>query len=174
MNKGPDSIGVLDFLLEFQNHPNFHPIIGNHDKLLLDSLHSLSFHQSLTEFSYLSSSLRMKYASFIQSLPYYISLDNYLLVHAGFNFESDSPFSDLEDMLTIRDFRYDSSIAKDKTIIHGHNPYSFEFIKNVVNHKDKIIPLDNGCVYAGKREGMGKLLCLELSTMNLIWQENCD
>ena len=47
-------------------------------------------------------------------------------------------------------------------------------IEKAIANREKVIPLDNGCVYRGIRENMGELLCLELDTMKLHSQVKID
>ncbi len=101
-------------------------------------------------------------------------MEEYILVHAGFNFDSEDFFENQEELLNIRDFEYDQEKAGDRCIIHGHNPKSLKEIIAAIKSKNNIIPLDNGCVYDGQRSEMGKLLCFELNSQQLFWEENCD
>ena len=115
-----------------------------------------------------------KYIEWMRNLEYYIELDNFFLVHAGFNFRSNAPFSDKESMLWIRDYNIDSAKIFNKRIIHGHVPVSLEFIDLSIKNKGyKFIDLDNGC-YMTQREGFGNLVALELTNMEYRVQYNLD
>lgn len=171
VNKGPDSVGTLDYIIELQKNSNVFCLIGNHDQALLNCLKSNEFSEGFENFENVSHHKKEQYIQFLESLSYYFILDEFIIVHAGFNFTLANPFLGKEEMLTIREFYYDSSKAQNKVIIHGHNPYTFSEIKAAVKEKRKIIPLDNGCVYSGKREDMGRLICLELDEPKLIWED---
>lgn len=148
--------------------------MGNHDLQLINALKTGLFTDGLDVFSNLNDPQKSVYLKLLESLHYYFILDHFIVVHAGMNFTLANPFLGKEEMLNIRDFYYDSSKAQSKTIVHGHNPQTLEVILECIENKNKILPLDNGCVYAGLRDGMGKLMCLELNTLQLTWQEYCD
>jgi len=116
----------------------------------------------------------IEYIEWMRNLEYYVELENYLLVHAGFNFGIEDPFQDKNAMLWVRDFEVNSKKVGNKKIIHGHVPVSLEFIDISVNNKDyKFIDLDNGA-YMTKREGFGNLVALELTSMEYKVQYNLD
>ncbi len=114
-----------------------------------------------------------EYLQFFKSLPYFFELPDYWLVHAGFDFNATDPFADTESMLTIRDFDYNAEAAKNKPIVHGHNPHPAKAIYEAIHKNAPVIPLDNGCVYA-ERPGHGQLLCFDLDTRAVIVQENIE
>lgn len=181
VNKGPKSLDTLDLILHLNSLPNYFALLGNHDQLLLDYLTSgsKSIRKQLIElnnsdFFEISHQKKMNYVSALAKLPCYLELDNYLLVHAGFNFHLKEPFHSKEDMLMIREFIYHPEKAHHKQIIHGHYPHDKKTIVESIVSDKKIIPLDNGCVYAGHREGMGELLCLNLDNKQLFSQSNID
>jgi serine/threonine protein phosphatase 1 len=114
------------------------------------------------------------YIDWIKSLPLYIELEKYILVHAGFNFEADDIFSDEQAMMWARDY----SIIPEKTnfrkVIHGHVPVPLDFIQaGLKSDSFQFIALDNG-VYMLDRPGFGNLTALELSTLELLTQSNLD
>lgn len=174
VNKGPSSKETLDFMIEYSAQENVFPLLGNHDLLLLEALEQNKIPDFFSEFKDIATSSQEKYINFISSLSYYFILPDHILVHAGMNFNLANPFLGKEEMLNTREFYYDSSKAQNKSIIHGHNPFSIDVIKENIEQKSKVLPLDNGCVYSGEREGMGELLCLELTNHNLYSQTNCE
>jgi serine/threonine protein phosphatase 1 len=110
----------------------------------------------------------------MKNLDYYIELENFFLVHAGFNFKLKDPFEDKDSMLWIREYEIDKEKIGNKRIIHGHVPVSLEFIDlNIKNKSYKYIDLDNGC-YMTKRDGFGNLVALELNTLEYKVQYNLD
>lgn len=177
VNKGPHSLEVLKFIIDLKKYRSVFPLLGNHDLLLLDYLNSKSevpFGEHSLNYSSLTVDDRTEISRFLEELHHYFILDRFILVHAGLNFNLTNPFLGLEEILNIRHFHYDSNKAQNKTIIHGHYPHAFSEIESAINKLSKIIPLDNGCVYAGERDGMGRLLCLELKSMELFIQEKLD
>ncbi|MCD4683783.1 MAG: hypothetical protein K8R86_10920, partial [Bacteroidales bacterium] len=115
-----------------------------------------------------------EYLEWMKNLEYYIELENFVLVHAGLNFDIKDPFEDKNAMLWVRDFEIDQKKIGNKKIIHGHVPVSLEFIDISVKNKGyKFIDLDNGA-YMTEREGYGNLVALELTTMEYKVQYNLD
>ena len=57
-------------------------------------------------------------------------------------------------------------------MICGHTPHLLEDIKLSLKY-DKI-QLDGGCVYYGRHPGVGFLCAVELNTMELYIQQNCE
>ena len=111
------------------------------------------------------------YQLFLQHLPYYLLLDDFVIVHAALNFNLEDPFEDREAMLWQRECNVDRSRIKGRRIINGHTAITRDQLEESL--KSDRIMLDNGCVYAG-RAGFGSLAALELNTMTLLFQENID
>lgn len=181
IDKGPDSKGALDYLIALSEQYAVHPVLGNHDLTLLQYLRdgdeaakAKLADQNSEVFFDLDASTKTKYIDFLDGLHHYFICGDFILVHAGFNFNLSNPFLGKEDMLNIRSYYYDSSKAQNKTIIHGHVPHPKSEIVSHINSYHKVLPLDNGCFYANEREEMGELLCLELSSMELHSQANCE
>ena len=181
INKGTDSRAVLDFLIDLkQEYTELHFLRGNHEDMLLQKKAQgaaklqeyLELYQSSNLLEYFE--LPHKYEVFLENLPFYIDTGDYLLVHAGFNFSEKKPFKDYEAMLLIRDYPVNQELLSYKRIIHGHNPKPLNVIKNHIEEHSPVIPLDNGCVYYGEREGHGNLLCFDLDTQELIIQPNVE
>jgi serine/threonine protein phosphatase 1 len=113
----------------------------------------------------------VSYRRFMHDLPYYVVLDDYILVHAGLNFEREDPFTDTEAMLWSRSCDVDLVRLSGKKVISGHTPVMRETIKkSILTNR---ILLDNGCVYAGNPE-LGTLAALELGSLSLYFQKNID
>ena len=116
----------------------------------------------------------VQYIEWIKSLPLYVKLDNFLIVHAGFNFEAPDIFADEKAMMWIRDFKVDPEKINHRRVIHGHVPVSLEFIyASLEPGTYHFIALDNG-VYMMNRPGFGNLVALELSSLRLLVQPNLD
>jgi serine/threonine protein phosphatase 1 len=186
IDKGKDSVGVLDFLLELkQNNYQIFTLRGNHEQMLLET-----HHKKYRSQEFLLPLLRKnrgiidenrkilpKYYDFIANMPYYYELDSCFLVHAGFNLEKSNPFIDFESMLWIRDFSVTLEqiieYFKGKKVIFGHNPIFLQHIQQDIKMLKPAICLDNGCVFKSKWF-LGNLVCLDLGTMELIIQENVE
>ena len=179
VNKGPDSQGTLDFLISLSEKPNYHFIRGNHDQLLLDHLkgENLLPPEKIKKLNIQSFDQRGnydQYISFIEASVYYLNLDQFLLVHAGFDFSSENAFDDTQRMMNIVGFSYNDKLANHKTIVHGHLPLPLETIEMKIQNQERILPLDNGCVYLGERPGHGNLLALDLDSKEMFKQKRID
>ncbi len=189
IDRGPDSSGVLDILIELiEKYPNVFPLMGNHEYQMLQAEKEYDEQSFYFYVKHLAKSkdilnkkkkIKKKYRNFMKSLPYYIELEKYFLVHAGFDFRKKNPYADVDSMLNIRGFKYNKEKAKGKTIIIGHNPTEFHKIKKRIKENKKIIYLDNGCIYTKSHKiydytKLGKLCCFNLDTRELICQKNID
>lgn len=185
IDKGPGSKEVLDFIFELRDKGyKVNALIGNHEKELVDSFDDESLYrewlegggkEALESFAVNHiNDIPKKYIDFIKSLPYYFMLDNFILVHAGFNFNSTNIFQDEKAMLCIREFQVDTALTNGRRIIHGHVPTTlFTIIKTLGNPNAQSFPLDNGCVYKD-RQDMTNLLALNPDSFELIIQKNID
>ncbi len=189
IDRGPDSSGVLDIIINLKKQfPNIFPLMGNHEYQTLQAekeYDSESFYFFVKKIGKSKGVLnkkkkiRKRYKKFMKSLPYFIELDDYFLVHAGFDFKKEKPFDDVDALLNIRNFKYDKHKAKGKRIIIGHNPTALHKIKKRIKKKKKIIKLDNGCIYTKPHKiydytQLGRLCCFNLDTYELICQKNID
>ena len=181
IDRGPSSSGVLNLILELQKDSYaIFPLRGNHEQMLLDTarynpeeLANLAKANNVADLLD-GNQVKANYFGFLDSLPFYYELDDFFLVHAGFNFDAQNPFEDYYAMLWIRGFVPNNQWLKDKPVIHGHDPATMEEIQDSINNRKLKMPLDNGCVHYGLRHGMGNLLCLNLDTLELFIQKNVD
>jgi serine/threonine protein phosphatase 1 len=180
VNKGPSSDQVLDYLMELKKNMIIYTLRGNHEQMILDfsgmSTYEFEYHLNGLNSTNLTGEdfkLRKEYKKFLQTLPYYIELPEFLLVHGGFDFSIENPFTAYERMIWIRNMKTVPQRMKNKRVIHGHIPHDFETIIQQLKDKAPIIPLDNGCVYSN-RQGLGTLIALELNTLHLEMQRNID
>src|SRR5690606_5557591 len=97
VNKGPDSKGVLDFIIHLQKQQyQVHCLRGNHDQMVLkaaskrESALNLSDQEKvmvLISFGMQDfRKLPTTYANFVDTLPDHLDRPAYCLVHAGFYF----------------------------------------------------------------------------------------
>ncbi|PVY40435.1 metallophosphoesterase family protein [Pontibacter virosus] len=184
VNKGPDSKGVLDFIIHLQKQQyQVHCLRGNHDQMLLKaaSKGESALNLSDQEKEMVLKSFGMQdfrklpttYANFIDTLPYHLELPDYYLVHAGFDFHQDDLFRDKEAMLNIRNYEVEWDRLHNKRLLHGHTPTALHAIKKSAAHQDARINLDAGCVYY-KNAAYGNMVALDLDTNLLNIQCNLD
>jgi serine/threonine protein phosphatase 1 len=189
IDRGKDSAAVLDFILELQeNAYQVFPIRGNHEEHLLDTYERYNPKMFRAYVSVINKSgtlldkdgkLPEKYLNFLKPLPYFIELDNFWIVHGGFDTKRENVFTNFMAMIEIRKFQYDAEILKNKTVVRGHQVFPLEEIKTQIENRAKIISLDNGCAYTKSdrvhdHTKLGNLLCLNLDTFELIIQKNID
>jgi len=198
IDRGPDSKAVIDYIRRLQQDEySVIPLKGNHEDFLLELYdaekktglkwwhhftnrklivwNKLGGKETLKSFGVDHvGEIPEEYIEWMRQLRYYILLEDFVLVHAGLNFKLDNPFDDTHSMLWLRDYEIHSEKIGNRRIIHGHVPIHLELITLSVHQKNyKFIDLDNGPYISGK-EGFGNLVALELSTMNMVIQDNRD
>ncbi len=187
IGRGPDSKGVLDTIryLKKKKYSVF-PLLGNHEKDLLnyqdEEFHFLEWHLKQNNMQNLlkENNIRKRYQKILKRLPYYYILDDFILVHAGFDTSKNKPFTDRPAMIQLRTTKYNLKLFDNKIIICGHNPTPLPLIKKQIKEKAKIIKLDNGAVFKGKQKKyidssqLGNLLALNLDTFELLKCTNID
>ncbi len=189
INKGPDSLGVLEYICDLECRGIRVTIIrGNHEEALLKArdrgpskLRALLERSSNTALLDPEDGSRLdpRWDALLSKSVYYLALSDVLLVHAGFDFSKKQPFSDTRSMLTLREMRYDAEAAGGRPVVYGHirTPLS-SIIEHCVNGRPTL-PLDNGAVGASHKETYkiaeyGNLCCLDIDRWTLFVQPNCD
>jgi len=187
IDRGPNSSGVIDYIIELKEKKyNVFTIRGNHENDFLEAsrVYDPVFFYKFADRRLKSSDLLTsegiiipRYRDFFEQTVYFIELEDFILVHAGFNFKRADIYSDRKAMLYQRDWEFDISRTNGRRIIHGHQPAYFKDIANALDKNLNRIPLDNGCVYNKKHRffdytQLGKLCCLELNSLELICQKN--
>ncbi len=193
IDRGPDSKGVLDYLVALRGEGyNVLAVRGNHEEMLLESLTDDRFlegwlnngaESTLHSFGIdigpvitmdSVAEIQEKYIDLLSNLPYYFELQDYLIVHAGFNFYMQNPYDDNHAMVWSRDNQFDAEKSAGRTVIHGHTPVSLDIIKQQVSNPDPgLINIDGGCVYTNYRD-LGNLVALDLDTREIICQPNIE
>jgi serine/threonine protein phosphatase 1 len=183
VNRGQRSKEVLDKIIELQQD-NYKIIAlrGNHEDMIFDSIALENWtageEETLQSFgiTYLKN-LDKKYLRWLRSLKSHHLDENYIFVHAGLNFTNENPLEDKQSMRWLIDW-YDTinyNWLKDRKIIHGHEILSKAEIIKITDKADisKVINIDNGCYLKGKPD-FGNLCCLNLTKMEIIFQENIE
>ena len=187
IDRGPDSKGVIDYIWQLQYEGYFiHCIRGNHEQMLLDSFgetHDLELwenhggNDTLSSFNVESvEGIPEEYLEWIDNLPYFVELDEYILVHAGLDFNLQNPLEGLNAMMWVRNWyqTIDKEWLGERIIVHGHTPTSAIGIRenlNEITEKSTMI-IDGGCVY--DRPGLGYLFAFDLKKRLLFAQNNLD
>jgi calcineurin-like phosphoesterase family protein len=182
IDRGPDSKGVLDFILELREQGfSIEGVKGNHEEMCLQAGEGLQFmalwlanggmatlHSFGAEYP---DEIPRSYRDLLRSLPFYIQLDDFIIVHAALNFDNSDPFADTEAMLWKRDCSVDSSRIGGRRLVSGHTALTREQL--TASLATNRILLDNGCVFTG-RPGLGSLTALDLDSMTVWYQDNID
>jgi serine/threonine protein phosphatase 1 len=176
IDRGPDSKGVLDYIMGLQEQGfQVHCLLGNHEDMLLRALADKEAEvlwllnggeRTLRSFQVTSAKhIPEKYIQFIKGTDYYFEVDDYLLVHAGFNFEEEDFLTDVEAMLWIRDFEVDKEALGNRRIIHGHTPRALDAIAKAFREPvADVLDIDGGCVFTKQ---LGYLIALNLDTLEV-------
>lgn len=172
VDRGIDSRGVLDQLIELRNRCNLVPILGNHDQMMLHARDGRSDFQFWLNCggdaaldSYGSSGkldlIPRSHIQFLQSCHSYFETETHIFLHA--NFKPDVPLEQLDDhtlrWLSLRDFVSPKPHCSGKTVVVGHTPQS------EILDLGYLICLDTGCCNGGW------LTALEVNTKQR-WQVN--
>lgn len=160
VDRGPDSKGVLDFLVAAAGRDNrVLAVLGNHDEGFLEfltyadpvgifAMHggvqtALSYGVTIdfedpvsvnTGFTALNRAVPQAHVDFIKRLPRAVSFGDFFFCHAGIRPGVALDRQDPEDLIWIRrDFLNDKRLHP-KVIVHGHTPSSRpELLPNRVN-----------------------------------------
>lgn len=190
IDRGSDSKGVIDKILQLKHDGYFVScLLGNHEWMLLNSSNDFKKYDlwlknggSITLDSYKISDynfldkLPETHLQFFKNLEYYVELEDYFLVHAGFNLKDSDPLNDYESMLWIRDWsKYLKPGQLDgKKIIHGHSARTItKLFEDVKNPKTQVYNIDCGCVYDSKNR-LGVLCAFNLDDKTMITNKNLD
>ncbi|NTW48353.1 MAG: serine/threonine protein phosphatase [Chlorobiales bacterium] len=183
IDRGPNSKGVVEYLIQLRDRYNCVFLMGNHEIMMLEYL---SFGSSnawslnggdATLASYSPNGILEipdSHIDFISSCPYYYDTPNFFFVHAGLK-----PYFTIEDNLSKfspHDLTWERDhLAKEhietqdyvweKTVVCGHTPQSSPLILN------KLICIDTGCVYS-KSSNLGKLTAIRLPSYEIVQVKN--
>jgi serine/threonine protein phosphatase 1 len=186
VNKGPDSRGVLDYLMQLPGQGiRVQCLRGNHDQELLDAargrteqLWTSAADRQITLASFgvaQAADIPEPYLQWLEALPYQLDVPGFTLVHAGFDFRlpPDEMRQDPHTMMNIKQFTFDASRLQGRRLVHGHVPTPTAEVERMVEEKAGCIGLDTGCVYRHNPE-LHHLAALELNSFRLILQPNIE
>jgi serine/threonine protein phosphatase 1 len=182
IDRGPDSKGMIDFILELQSSGmQVQTLRGNHEQLLLESVNSPGVERmwlqnggdkTLKSFGVESAKkIPARYGEFLLNTRFYYETDDFLLVHAGLNCEAEDPLQDKMAMMWSRNFRDENNYLRGKILIHGHTPIPRDLL--LAQKFESPLNLDGGCVYRGFT-GKGSLFALDFYARNFVEVKNID
>ena len=189
IDRGPDSKGVIDTIWLMQEK-GYHIkcLRGNHEQLMLDSkINRESAYiwmrnggdKALNSFGgVILDDVPNNYFTWMENLPYYFEVDNFILVHAGFKFDMPNPFMEKHAMIWQREWyqRINYDWLEDRIIVHGHTPMSsFKIEKSFeIINENQYLDIDSGCVFKNRILGGGQLCAFDMTNMKLIFQKNLE
>ena len=162
VNRGPDTRGVLDCLIELQHNCHLVPILGNHDDMMLESRHDhhalgrwLAQGGETTLLSYGDppelSNIPDEHWDFLTSFVPYYETDEFIFTHANYCWymPMDQQPGSLLRWLSIDESQPQAHITG-KTVVLGHTPGP---IRDVGHY----LCLDTGCGIGGTLTAMDVL-----------------
>ena len=186
VNKGPDSRGVLDYLMHLQAVGyRVRCLRGNHDQALLDAarpgwrwdwLGPRGRQPTLRSFGVRRlTDIPAHYLDWLAALPFEIELPDFVLVHAGYDFAllPEQMRQDHVTMLNTKQFVYDPGRLGGRRLLHGHVPTPAATVRARAATRPGALGLDTGCAYR-HNPGLGQLAALNLDTWDLTLVPNCE
>ncbi len=182
INRGPRSSEVVDHILFLmEDGYQVYTLRGNHEEILLHisktgptELPLLLSTRNSMDMLNKKGKVKKRFLRFFRSLPYYFVLDDFYLVHAGFNLAAVNPLLDLHAMVWQRPFLLKDELINGRRVVFGHHPRSIGKIRKAVEIKQAGVCIDNGCTHAYMGEGFGALVCLDLNTGEIWRKRNCE
>lgn len=181
VNKGPNSGGVLDYIMQLQAADyQVHCLRGNHEHELLETIrgtpnanHMWKAEQerllTLASFGVTQpADIPARYVEWMAALPLELELPDFVLVHAGYNFALPPAemHRDTHTMLYTKQFTFDPSRLAGKRLLHGHVPTPVATVQAQVAARTGAIGLDTGGVYRHNPE-LRHLAALNLDSWEL-------
>jgi len=188
IDRGPDSKGVIEIILELQaDGYDVRPIRGNHEQMLLQAIYlptkenadkwlDNGGYTTLKSYGVITPEELGEHFCFFRDLPLFRVTDTHIYVHAGLDFTLDDPLSIEGEETMLWKFGGDVDEAKlnGKVLVSGHSVLPLKIIRSTL--RTSHIRLDNGCVFgdAQPKLVMGNLVALELERGVLHIQENIE
>ena len=172
VDRGIDSKGVIDQLMELRSRCHFFPILGNHDEMMLkarDNRSAFRFWLNCGGDAALDSYgdtgrldlVAPEHFRFLETCIPYFETDTHVFLHA--NYKPDVPVPNLDDYtirwLSLRDYVPPEQHVSRKIVIVGHTS------QDEILDLSYLICLDTGCCFGGW------LTALDV-TSGQLWQVN--
>ena len=173
IDRGPDSSGVVDLVIDLAERCQVVPLVGNHEAMLLDSHESpqcfefwqrCGGHETLESYGGSLSGIPPNHLQFVQSCRLYYETDSYFMVHA--NYDPVLPLDEQPIRLLLWEhvvYNMPPRHESGKTAVVGHTPQDSGEILDL----DHLICIDTYCV------GGGWLTALDINSRQ-VWQANRD
>lgn len=182
IDRGPDSRGVVDYLLQFSKSHDCIFIRGNHEHMMLEALetgYNTLWMQNGGNVTLQSYNGRLgqeeffeDHMEFYNNTRLYHETDDFLFVHAGLDpnisiKDALADASNYDDFLWSRDHLQSNFPVWEKTVVFGHTPRP----EPIVRHR--MIGIDTGCVFKNL-PGYGILTAVLLPEKKFISQVCLD
>ncbi len=181
IDRGNDSKGVVDRLIEFNNERKCVFIRGNHEQMLLRAVYDDKLDlwlmnggkSTLSSYggTYKDFNIPEEHLEFYENTRMYYNSDEYFFVHAGL--PPDKTIQEcLDDDKEINNFLWEREhlnafqTSWEKKVVFGHTP------RRHPNKKEKMRGIDTGCVY--DRLGYGKLTAMIIPGEEYVHQTCLD
>jgi len=176
IDRGPDSKGVIDRLLDLREEVECTFLRGNHESMMVEYLDSGAFSlwrmnggvstiQSYQGNGKTEITIPEAHVEFVRDTKLYHETDDFLFVHAGLKpdltVEENLERHGEDVLLWERGHLNASEVAWEKTVVCGHTPQPEPI------NQEKLILIDTGCVYH-MQPGMGRLTAVHLPERRFI------
>jgi serine/threonine protein phosphatase 1 len=155
IDRGPDSRGVLDYLIDLQkwSPDEIICLLGNHEAMLLDAIDAEANEsrwlrnggrQTLRSFRILrAGGIPDKHQTWLRSLPKFVDDGRRFFVHAGVQPDRPLDQQDEHDLIWIREPFLSDKRDYGRLIVHGHTPTR----SGLPEHRPNRLNLDTGAVF---------------------------
>lgn len=171
VDRGPESRGAIDQLIELVERCQLIPLLGNHEAMMLDALESTEVYdhwcrvggrETVESYGGSLSQIPFEHLVFLRGLKRYFRTDSHIFVHA--NYDATLSLSQQPDRLLLWEHVVQSlpgRHASGKTAVVGHTPQGSGEILDL----GYLVCIDTYCF------GGGWLTALDVATGEM-WQSN--
>lgn len=174
IDRGPDSAGVIDAVLDLSRRRSVRVLCGNHEEMFLGALESddvlrqflrfggretvLSYGVDESEYAELElSELRRRlpdlvpaeHLEFLRNLEDWVRIGDYLFVHAGVRPGLPLALQSKSDLRWIREPFLGSAVAGPECVVHGHSVF------DAPRERAGRIGIDTGAYQSGRLTALG-------------------
>lgn len=181
VDRGPDSCGVIDRLLKFEQTHNCTFLRGNHDAYLLQwcetgvyqDWHLFGGDSTLESYKGPDGIVEVpsSHVDFLRRTHFFLDTPRYLFVHGGLDpnktVEENLTASDLRAFMYCREHLQARTVVWEKCVVFGHTPMPEPIVT------PQMIGIDTGCVF-GDMPGLGRLSAIRLPGNRIVSATNCD
>lgn len=130
IDRGPDSMGVIQKLIDLNDQFEVISLLGNHDKFMLDARHHATVHEfwlndyvggqaTLDSYGGTLASVPQSHWEFLEGCPLYHELDDWICAHGGVDPATAMPRQKEQTLLNLR-FHEARAHVSGKKVICGH------------------------------------------------------